>query len=363
MGVIKEGDLQLVPISMIRPSKLNTYDLEDPNDFLLSTIELAELNSTFTVIGPMEDGCYELMSGERRYHACIKLNKANPDNPPYDMVPILIKGDKNTSVTDQKIKIDVCNLTSRIFSPTSLKEHNLDLFHALEDKKKEGSLSGSVVKKFAETLGITERAAQLYQSVVKTDEEINGFEDIVKSENIPLHEASKIASKLHSLSDEEKKKLNTSSSETKQKLDKTNSEEKRKEILRDSVLGTKISGELQSLREEMKKKKKEKKDIPDPNIENFQQTVSNRLEGNDTSSGNSQPTSEIHKNYPNAVEELFDSHGIRSEYKDLNVNKSDSNDLFYKKMIEWSQKMLEKDELSEKEQEVVDSFRRLVDKF
>lgn len=368
MGVIKEEDLKLLPISKIRPSKLNNYEMGDTNHFLYKTIELINLGSTLGVIGPFEDGCYELMSGERRYHSCIEMNEAHPDDPPYDMVPVLIMGDKDTDVTEQKIRIEIMNLTPRNLSAQSEKEHRLNLYHLLEEKYKAGSRSGSAmavsnstVKDFSMILGVSERTAQMYQSIVKADKEVEGFEEIVRNENIPIHEASQIAKTIRDLSDEEKKEINSPS--TKQLLAASKSEEERKEILRNSVLGKKVDGELNSLKEEMKKRKEEKKNIPDPNEENFQQTVSNRLEANDTSNSSFPKQSrESYSSYPSAEEALFDSHGIRSEYNDLTPNKSDD-DFFYKKMIEWSQKLLEKDELSEKEQEVVEAFRKVVDKF
>lgn len=90
--LINESKQVYLPLKSLEPSVLNSYEVGDLED-LASSIRSCGILSPLTVVGPNEDGVYEILAGERRYRALSLIQEK--DGIEYNQVPCHIVGDSN----------------------------------------------------------------------------------------------------------------------------------------------------------------------------------------------------------------------------------------------------------------------------
>ena len=99
-----------IDISLLKPSKDNTFDTEDISD-LVDSIRTLGVLEPLTVIGPDPDGKYEILCGERRYKSSLEINK-NTDKPLSEL-PCYVVGNYDMPSVLKKLIIEESNLQSR----------------------------------------------------------------------------------------------------------------------------------------------------------------------------------------------------------------------------------------------------------
>jgi len=100
-----------IPIERIMTSPDNQYGIRDIEE-LAASIEAMGLLHNLVVKEANEDGYYELVSGERRYHACKLLYEGG--NEAYATVPC--KVETNNSTTEAELKLLYANATARVLT-------------------------------------------------------------------------------------------------------------------------------------------------------------------------------------------------------------------------------------------------------
>ena len=77
-----------------------------------------------SVIGPMENGLYRLISGERRYKSvCEVMKKTNKEL----VIPCYVVGESDMSDEMQRILIETANLEARETDVKTLNEHRANV--------------------------------------------------------------------------------------------------------------------------------------------------------------------------------------------------------------------------------------------
>ncbi len=166
----KANKLVFIPIGQLVPNPINSKELS-VDDSLKESIREIGLNVPLDVI-EIEDGRYEISSGERRYTAFLSLIKENPDfryqwkgnqliSPVEKGLPCTVNR-RNLSDEDRDL-IRLIGNKARDYDP--LEQYNL-FFTAnqtYESKKKKGEIirgDGRKVEWLADYLSVSERTIQ-----------------------------------------------------------------------------------------------------------------------------------------------------------------------------------------------------------
>ena len=103
-----EGKTVLLIHDRIKKNPLNTYPAKNIDD-MVTTLRTYGLIEPLAVIGPDEEACYVLISGERRLEALKKLNEEEPTEDEERKWPVNIPchviGPADMPEDDQKLLI------------------------------------------------------------------------------------------------------------------------------------------------------------------------------------------------------------------------------------------------------------------
>lgn len=166
----KANKLVFIPISQLVPNSMNSKELS-VDDSLKESIKEIGLNVPLDVI-PIEDGKYEITSGERRYTAFLSLIEEDPDftflwkgngriSPVTKGIPCTVNR-RNLSDEDRDL-VRLIGNKARDYDP--LEQYNLFLTanQAFESKKEKGEISRGEGRKrewLADYLSISDRTIQ-----------------------------------------------------------------------------------------------------------------------------------------------------------------------------------------------------------
>lgn len=111
LGAVTYFEILNIPIDKIKPSELNKYGIRDIEELAASIEEMGLLHN---LVVTAENGSdfYEIISGERRYHACKLLFENG--NEQYKYLPCKIEKSASDIVTE--LKLIHANATSRILT-------------------------------------------------------------------------------------------------------------------------------------------------------------------------------------------------------------------------------------------------------
>lgn len=170
-----------LPLEKLEPSILNNYDVGDLSD-LISSIRYCGLLSPLTVIGPNEDGIYEILSGERRYRAMSQIREDDPEA--FSEVPCYVIGRSGMDQTIKQLVIEISNLETREFNRDVHRLQVVSLYKDLADK---GTIDQQeIVKRVQDSLKVSPRYARMYVSIFKNA--IPELRDAVETETLSADE-------------------------------------------------------------------------------------------------------------------------------------------------------------------------------
>ena len=166
----KANKLVFIPISQLVPNSMNSKELS-VDDSLKESIKEIGLNVPLDVI-PIEDGKYEITSGERRYTAFLSLIEEDPDftflwkgngriSPVTKGIPCTVNR-RNLSNEDRDL-VRLIGNKARDYDP--LEQYNLFLTanQIYESKKDKGEIvrgDGRKVEWLADYLSVSKRTIQ-----------------------------------------------------------------------------------------------------------------------------------------------------------------------------------------------------------
>lgn len=154
---LKNGKVSKVSLESLEPSPYNTFSVDEYDD-LKGSILSCGLITPLTVIGPSDEGKYQIISGERRFRALSEINSENPGS--FDLVPVYIVGDIHMDVLKQKLLIESSNLETR--DQYNVNDHRLNVVKILKEMKESGDADFDDV---AEELGKYIKTSRRYRNM------------------------------------------------------------------------------------------------------------------------------------------------------------------------------------------------------
>lgn len=120
----------LISVDQLRIPSYHSWHYEAPphipgssaNDDLAASIRHVGLLTPLTVVGPQEDGSYEIISGTRRYRAILAIRKTDPDFLP--RIPCYVVGDSTMPDDYKRLLVETANL--------ELENETLDVPHRFQ---------------------------------------------------------------------------------------------------------------------------------------------------------------------------------------------------------------------------------------
>lgn len=178
----KKNEQKKIPLGQLIPSPHNTYEPENIED-LAKNIEACGLLTPLTVVGPDDEGNYEIISGERRYRAITMIRETNPDFLPE--VPCHIIGMEMDDLSKQ-LAIEISNIETR--DDIHREQHRFNVVRLFKQLAEQGDMDQQqVANALAEVMKTSKRYGRMYAAVF--DKGIEAVKEGVKSNNPKANEA------------------------------------------------------------------------------------------------------------------------------------------------------------------------------
>lgn len=175
---------EYIDIEKIRKNKNNFYEITDIDE-LVEDISINGLNHNL-VVRPIENGLYELISGERRYTALIKLVERGEDK--FKKVPCKIS---DLNDLDSEIVLIQANAQSRELSDADKLKQIERLTELYNIKKSKGEKVGKIRDKIAKDTGLSPAQVGRYSAISKGL--IKELKDVLEQGNLSISNASEFA--------------------------------------------------------------------------------------------------------------------------------------------------------------------------
>lgn len=149
-----------ISIEKLKPSKLNHFEVNDIEEMQGSIMSLGLL-TPLSVIGPDEDGYYNILSGERRYTAIKKITEEGNDE--FQEVPCYILDSSDMDEIIQEITIIASNVETRDFDKNQYRFHIIKLLKNLSES---GEIKkNKVVAEAGKYMKVSRRYRSMYMQI------------------------------------------------------------------------------------------------------------------------------------------------------------------------------------------------------
>lgn len=191
-----EGKTVLLTHDRIKKNPLNTYPAKNIDD-MVTTLRTYGLIEPLAVIGPDEEECYILISGERRLEALKKLNEEESTEDEERKWPVNIPchviGLADMPEDDQKLLIEIANLESREMNEDRTK-HMANVMRLLKRKVESGALSErKIAMKASEYFKTSTRYARYWRLVFMDEKEhADKIQKLAEDGQVKIREAAQI---------------------------------------------------------------------------------------------------------------------------------------------------------------------------
>lgn len=196
-----------VAISQLRPSPLNTFDVNDLEDLITSITTFGVL-TPLTICGPDDAGVYEILAGERRYKSVLKINEKMPGF--LSEVPCYIVGSKDMPQIIKQLIIEESNLEAR--EDYNRDTHRFQLLKLYKQLADDGTIEEKeIISRLRESLKLSKRYSGMYMAIFRDGipelmESVKSGKKVKESDDDNVHIPVSIASRIAKLSPEEQKK-------------------------------------------------------------------------------------------------------------------------------------------------------------
>ena len=333
-AIIQNAKLEQIDISQLMPSSLNTYDTSDIAD-LRGNIEACGLITPLTVIGPFDDGMYQIMSGERRFKALTQLIADGYEH--FKIVPCYVCGASNMPDVERQLLIEAANLESREYTEEERNKHRIRVIRIIKAMAATNNEKHQWVLKKAEAyMSCSERYRKMYLRIIEENDE--SMIGMIEQGNLSIPQANAILG----MNEEDRKSVMQSIEES---------------IANGENDKDKKSAASQAIKKVIEEKQKQKEDEDKENglnaggSVNFEDLSEDELEDQWESLTSGMPSQGIGSS--------IDQYDGYSAYKDTSIAEKDKATMVKK----WCEKMLQKTEYADFEEETIDVCRRVVEHF
>lgn len=204
---VNETSQQFIPLSMLRPSPLNTFEIGDIED-LKSSIRSLGILTPLSVIGPCPDNTYVILSGERRYRAANDLKAESGEEIP---IPCHIVGPENMDETTQQLIIESSNVDTRDdFNRLEHQFRIVELLKKIYDEQPD-MRHKDFVKEVQKHMKTSKRYSRMYVQIFEKAEP--SVRDLVKDGKLAVSQAARLSSLPKEMQDKAAEDLKNGSSQ------------------------------------------------------------------------------------------------------------------------------------------------------
>ena len=196
-----------VAISQLRPSPLNTFDVNDLDDLITSITTFGVL-TPLTICGPDDAGVYEILAGERRYKSVLKINEKMPGF--LSEIPCYIVGSKDMPQIIKQLIIEESNLEAR--EDYNRDTHRFQLLKLYKQLADDGTIEEKeIINRLRESLKLSKRYSGMYMTIFRDGipelmESVESEKKVKESDEDNVHIPVSIASRIAKLSPDDQKK-------------------------------------------------------------------------------------------------------------------------------------------------------------
>ena len=152
-----------VAISRLKPSPLNTFDVNDLDDLITSITTFGVL-TPLTICGPDDAGVYEILAGERRYKSVLKINEKMPGF--LSEVPCYIVGSNDMPQIIKQLIIEESNLEAR--EDYNRDTHRFQLLKLYKQLADDGTIEEKeIINRLRESLKLSKRYSGMYMTIFR----------------------------------------------------------------------------------------------------------------------------------------------------------------------------------------------------
>lgn len=172
----------------IRTNPENSWENGDLTD-LIASIRSFGIIEPLAIMGPMEDGNYQLLSGERRYKSILRIEE---EEGVQISIPCYLKSDGTLSKEMQRIYINSANLESREPDMRTKNAHRAAIMEdLLKIQESEHFSDRSIAAKASELFKCTPTYARFWKLVFTNG--TDSLKDLLKENGVSAKNASKIS--------------------------------------------------------------------------------------------------------------------------------------------------------------------------
>ena len=172
----------------IQTNPENSWENGDLTD-LIASIRSFGIIEPLAIMGPMEDGNYQLLSGERRYKSILKIEE---EDGVQISIPCYLKSDGTLSKEMQRIYINSANLESREPDMRTKNAHRAAIMEdLLRIQESEHFSDRSIAAKASELFKCTPTYARFWKLVFTNG--TDKLKDLLKDNGVSAKNASKIS--------------------------------------------------------------------------------------------------------------------------------------------------------------------------
>lgn len=184
----KKEHLFYATSEQIRTNPENSWENGDLTD-LVASIRSFGIIEPLAIMGPMEDGNYQLLSGERRYKS---IKRIEDEDGIQISIPCYLKSDGTLSKEMQRIYINAANLESREPDMRTKNAHRAAIMEdLLKIQESEHFSDRSIAAKASELFKCTPTYARFWKLVFTNG--TDNLKDLLKENGVSAKNASKIS--------------------------------------------------------------------------------------------------------------------------------------------------------------------------
>ena len=161
-----DSEIMMIPYEKLKRSPLNKFKIENMDD-LKSSIASLGIITPLSVIGPDGEGFYEIISGERRYHAIGDLMSEGAD---FAEVPCHLIGNADMNEKEKELLIEESNIETRDIENKD--HHRYKIAKLLLEIDGDDSIrEKGYAKRLADRLGVSPRYARMFRQILSSGSE------------------------------------------------------------------------------------------------------------------------------------------------------------------------------------------------
>lgn len=154
-------EIRLIPLEKLLPSKINHYSIEDIEELADSILNVGLMHNLY-VKKEDEQGMYEIISGERRFHALMLNVERGHDQ--FTVAPCHVDGCEDPFL--QELKLLDANALARVLKPADIAyqaKRRAEIYQELKDRGV--PVRGKVRELVAKDMGVSPAQVSRYESI------------------------------------------------------------------------------------------------------------------------------------------------------------------------------------------------------